>query len=127
MLCCALFIALSYVFSVFAAPGQMKTSCTLVWDYPTNSYSITNGTDIETFTNDVEQFVIYSHTDPAVNTASWPIWTTVPGTNRSLSILMSPQLRFFVITAKNYWGESRPSNVAGVPSPPRSDMNLRIQ
>jgi len=107
----ALFVAFA---SLAAPPGVMRTNVNLAWDYPTNELS-TNLT-----------FKLYSATNIASPVATWPLLTTVVGTNLSVTLPIDAQQRYFVMTASNWWGESIPSNVAGTPPLPRSDSKLSL-
>ena len=113
-----------------ASPGQSKTNIMLAWSPPTNVNSvilITNGSTVETFTNVVDRYFVYANGDPSINTTNWPVIVSVPGTVTNVVLAMTPQMRFYAVTASNYWGESDFSNVAWTPPQPSDKVQLRAQ
>ena len=111
-----------------AAPGQTKTNVTLYWSAPTNLvYSVTNGTEIVLLTNVVDRYFMYASSDPSINTTNWPVLISVPGTVTNVSLVMTPQMRFYAVTASNYWGESDFSNVAWTPPRPSDEVQLWVK
>ncbi|MBX3747340.1 MAG: hypothetical protein KF833_18680 [Verrucomicrobiae bacterium] len=84
----------------------------LGWDYPTNELS----TNL--------WFHLYSHTNPAAPLSQWTIETSVVGTSTTVRIAPTPGHRFYVVTASNLWGESRPSEPYATPFPPRVGRHL---
>lgn len=99
----------------FTFGASLRQSITLYWTYPQSELS-TNLT-----------FNIYSSTDVGVPVPSWPLFTNVSGLSTNITVPLTPQARFFYVTASNLWGESPPSNVASTPNPPRSDSALGIR
>lgn len=51
-------------------------------------------------------FKLYHSTDLAVPLAQWPLYLTVPGTNRSVAVPAVEAKEFFTLTVSNYLGES---------------------
>jgi hypothetical protein len=95
-------------------PGVLFTNVTLAWSYPSNELS----------TNMV--FKLYSTTNTALPMTSWPLVKMIPGPNLTTTFPMQAELRFFVMTASNFWGESTFSPVAATPPAPRFDVPLSI-
>lgn len=95
--------------------GQLRTNVVLEFDYPATELS-TNLT-----------FKVYSTTNITQPVTNWPVLLTVVGTNASITIPMTAQQRFFVITASNYWGEGNFSAVAQTPPPPRDLVQVRLK
>lgn len=109
------------LFWLIALPalGQLRTNVTLAWDYPESE--LTN-----------VSFFIRGTNVLAPSAASWPVIAVVEGTSNlptptTVTIPLTPQSFFFVCQASNYWGLADPSNIAAVPSPPRSDVLLRVR
>lgn len=101
------------------AQGQLRTNVTLVWDYP-----VSETTNIWFFVRGTNAISSWS--------SNWPVIAVVAGaenfsTPTTVTFPLAPQKYFFVCQASNYWGLSDPSNVAAVPSPPRSDVLLRAR
>ena len=95
--------------------GTMRTNVSLTWDYPTNAFD----------TNLV--FKLYASTNLLLPHDQWPLLMTIDGTNRTAAIPNAQPEQFFFLTCSNYWGESDPSKVAGLPPLPRAtDNNLRL-
>lgn len=95
-------------------PGEMRNSVALSWDYDTN-----NAPDV---------FKLYSSGDISSPLTNWPLVATVSGNVHDISIgNLVPQQAWFYVTASNWWGESLPSNLAGIPQPPSGVGNLRIK
>lgn len=109
-------------------PPGATVPIVLSFDYPTN------GMD----TNLV--FVLRGTTN--VGTATpWPVETTIPampfwtnawalpvnGTNYTITFTNQtiPDIHFWYVTATNFWGESDPSNVLGLPPLPTNTKNLK--
>lgn len=103
------------VLIVGLAQAAFREYVTLVWDYPTAALS----TNL--------QFLIYGSTNLDTPTTEWQLLTNTIGTNRSVSVRVQPGQWYFVATASNYWGVSRPSNVASTPAPPLDDVKLWIE
>src|SRR3990172_11080183 len=114
---------LTFTFSFAAPPGVLRTNVTLVWIYPTNApYALDTN---HFFEHGV--FKIYSHTNLDISLPQWPVLTETAGTNRTITIPMQPQMRFFAVTFSNYWGESDFSNVVWTPPPPIGLVPLGIE
>ena len=88
---------------------------TFAWDYPTNelSPSLT--------------FILYSAADLSLSATNWVSLTNTVGTNLTLTISITPGLRFFYLTASNFWGESLPSQMAVTPATAKTTTNLTIR
>lgn len=67
-------------------------------------------------------FKLYTSTDISVPLANWTVIRTVPGTNTQVTISVIPGRQFFYLTASNFWGESDPSGVLGLPPAPRQGV-----
>lgn len=103
-------IALCSLTSFSAIDGVI----TLAWDYP--------AAEISSVT-----FTIYkADSIPVVGPPNWQPFASVVG-RTSLTTTVVPGPNFFICTAKNFWGEGDPSNVASTPALPRSDINLGIR
>lgn len=95
-----------------APPSRFRNLVTFTWDNDTNSV--------------VDAFKLYTSTDITVPITNWTLVATVSGDVRSIAISnIAAQQAWFYATASNWWGESPPSNIAGIPQPP-SVVNLRI-
>jgi len=94
--------------------GPPSGRVNLVWDYPTNELS----PDLV--------FRLFHSTNITVPMTNWVVLTNVPGTSTSVSVVITPGIHFFVMTASNFWGESDFSNVASTPALPRSATSPRI-
>lgn len=77
--------------------AAVRTTALLVWDYPTGE-----ATNVS--------FNVFFTTNIAA--PGWSFVTNVTGTTATVNIL--PGNGFWIVTATNEWGESIPSNVAGV-------------
>jgi hypothetical protein len=75
---------------------------TLAWNYPTNELS-TNLT-----------FNLY-HSLAVTNPLPWMMMTNTVGTNLNCKVDIIPGEHYFYVTASNFWGESLPSNILGLP------------
>jgi len=100
---------------LIAAPGQLRDSITIEWEYPPEELS-TNLT-----------FYVYSSTNVSTPLTNWPRLATVTGTNLSVTVPMTAQARYFVMTSSNYWGQAAFSAVASTPPAPRSDVKLKLR
>lgn len=102
-----LFVSIA-MFAAIPQGGQVL----LYWDYPPDE----NNTNIV--------FHLWRTKTPTV-TNSWQLIATIPGPATNASITIDPNGNsFFYLTASNaFWGaESDPSNVALIPSWPRSGV-----
>lgn len=103
-------LALALVMGVVAAlgvsPKPVATKITLMWDYETNQVS------------PELVFKLYSSTNMTVPLTNWTVLAVVPGTNRSVTLPVEPGVRFYALTASNWWGESDFSNAVGTPAAP---------
>lgn len=108
-------LALLCCVCLFAAPGQLRDSITLEWEYPPEELT-TNLT-----------FYVYASTNLSTPLTNWPKVATVSGTNLSVVIPMTAQARYFVMTSSNLWGEANFSAVASAPPAPRSDVKLKLR
>ena len=99
--------------ALLAGPPSGKV--TLAWDYPTN----------ELTTNLV--FKLYHSTNIVAPLGTWTVLTNVVGTNLSVSVVVTPGVNFFAMTASNLWGESDFSNVAETPALPSSGTGLKVK
>lgn len=97
------------VFAGISPIGRIR----LDWDYPPNEIT----TDIV--------FRVYSSTNITIPITNWMVLTNV--TTNEAHLTISPGRTFFYVTASNFWGESDPSNVVGLPPLPTNGTNLRIQ
>lgn len=105
-------LALIAVLALLVLPvnAALRDSVTLAWNYPEP--------------NDIETFVIYS-SDEANTPLPWAKLMEVPGKDKDGKPVteytikpIAPGKHFFYVTAKNFWGESDPSNTAGTPGIP---------
>jgi hypothetical protein len=105
-------LALLAVLALLVLPvnAALRDSVTLAWNYPDPS--------------DIETFVIYS-SDDAAAPLPWAKFRDVPAKDADGKTVteytikpIAPGKHFFYVTAKNFWGESDPSNVAGTPGAP---------
>ena len=85
---------------------------TLAWNYPTNELS-TNLT-----------FNLY-HSLTITNPLPWTVMTNIVGTNLVCSLNIIPGEHYFYVTASNFWGESVPSNILGLPPVAKSNLVLK--
>lgn len=109
----AMAVAALAALAVVPFPNQFKNSVSLTWDYDTNSVP--------------DVFKLYSGTDLLVPMNEWPLVATVSGNVHNITVSnLAPQQAWFYVTASNWFGESVPSNLAGVPQPPSAVSNLRI-
>jgi len=86
---------------------------TLTWDYPvseltTNIFFHIRGTNVNT-----------------ANKSTWPVISTVVGTNTAV-VTIVPGEYYFTGTASNVWGQTIYFNVTATPALPRSDVTVRI-
>lgn len=67
-------------------------------------------------------FVLYHSTDLTVPLTNWPVYTTIPGTNRLFTITIEPGVHFFTMTASNFWGQSDFFPTVSLPGVPRNGV-----
>lgn len=72
-------------------------------------------------------YKIYHSTNINTPLSNWVCIATVPGTNLTTTVMVTPGTNFFTATASNFWGESLFSNVARTPGLPSSDGSLTIK
>lgn len=98
---------------VVPGPTPVRNSVSLTWDYDTN--------------NVPDVFKLYTSTNLALPTTNWTLVGSVSGAIQNISITnINQQQQWFFVTASNWWGESDPSNIAGIPQPPSVVGNLQI-
>ena len=114
------------------AASQLVKPVVLLWNYPTNG-----------ITDDMV-FSLHSHTNSGAMLEEWPVATSVPVTNWysnsvciapvsgtnyvfSTTNMTLPGAQFFYVTASNWWGESDPSNVLGLPAAAVQPQGLKAQ
>jgi len=78
-----------------------------------------------------DTFIVHTSTDPDLPLAEWPVLLEIPATEAGklvleVTIKMVPGSHFFYLTAKNFWGESDPSNTVNTPAAPGRGF-LRIR
>ena len=105
----------AFLGALAAPPGVLRTNVSLSWIPPTNQPPSTNYV-----------IKIYSSTNVAIPLTSWPLLTTVSGTNTTVTLPITPPQRFYVATASNWWGESDFSNVAQTPPVLSDEVTLSI-
>lgn len=120
------------VFALMLSPGAsastVRTNVTLAWNpSPGSIWTITNGTEVVSFTNAVDSYILYSSSNPSLNTTNWPKLVAVPGTQLTVTVPITQEVQFFVVTASNSAGESLPSNVAWKQPAPSDLRDLRLQ
>ena len=110
--------------------APVPVTVVLLFDYPTN----------EVDTNIV--FILHGTTNATTPIQQWPVdatlsvapfWSNgvvnvpIQGDHFVFSVSQPtlPGIKFWYVTASNFWGESFPSNVLAMPPAPRSDVNLR--
>lgn len=54
------------------------------------------------------------------DTNNW--FPLVVTTNRTVTIILKPDVYFFKVTALGFWGETEPSNIAFTPAPATNDL-----
>ncbi len=126
------FICLLWLVSIVYAITPLSKGIIIAWDYPTNDAIFKLQADNPT--NFPLYFNVYSVTNLQETLTNWNLYVsrnatnfqrTTVGTNYQYYFYTNAnvEMRFYVVTASNFWGESLTSNVAGTPPPPAAIGN----
>lgn len=110
-----LLCAVAVLAGIIANPAEPPSGkVTLAWDYEVLD---TNNT-----------FRIYHTTNITTPKSNWVVIATVPGTNLTATVYVTPGVNFFAATVSNMWMESDFSNVASTPAlPVARDVNITVR